>query len=59
LLIDLPRIEGAARAKRPEHLPVVFTRSEAKQILEKVLTVGTVGVILLDILFYRTELCGG
>ena len=30
----LPRIEGVIRAKRPEHLPVVFTPREAKMILE-------------------------
>ena len=39
LRIDLPRIEGVVRAKRPEHLPVVFTRSEAKRILENLLGV--------------------
>lgn len=35
LQICLPNIEGVVRAKRPEHLPVVFTSSEAKAILEK------------------------
>lgn len=35
LQIRLPNIEGVVRAKRPEHLPVVFTSSEAKAILEK------------------------
>lgn len=34
LRIDLPRIEGVIRAKRPEHLPVVFTPREAKTILD-------------------------
>lgn len=34
LKIDLPRIEGVVRAKRPEHLPAVFTPREAKAILE-------------------------
>ena len=34
LKIDLPQIEGVIRAKRPEHLPSVFTRREAKAILE-------------------------
>jgi integron integrase len=33
LRINLPNIEGVIRAKRPEHLPVVFTASEAKAIL--------------------------
>ncbi len=33
LRINLPNIEGVIRAKRPEHLPVVFTVSEAKAIL--------------------------
>lgn len=33
LKINLPRIEGVVRAKRPEHLPVVFTQREAKAIL--------------------------
>lgn len=34
LHIDLPRIEGVIRAKRPDRLPVVFTTQEAKAILE-------------------------
>lgn len=34
LQIALPRIEGVIRAKRPEHLPVVFTSGEARRILE-------------------------
>ncbi len=34
LRIELPQIEGVIRAKRPEHLPVVFTQREAKAILE-------------------------
>lgn len=34
LQIKLPKIEGVLRAKRPEHLPVVFTPREAKAILE-------------------------
>lgn len=34
LQIDLPKIEGVLRAKRPEHLPVVFTPREAKAVLE-------------------------
>lgn len=29
----MPNIEGVLRAKRPEHLPVVFTPNEAKAIL--------------------------
>ena len=33
LAIELPRIEVVVRAKRPEHLPVVFTPTEAKAIL--------------------------
>ena len=33
LQISLPNIEGVVRAKRPEHLPVVFTASEAKAVL--------------------------
>ncbi len=33
--IDLPRIEGVVRAKRPEHLPVVFSAAEAKAILDR------------------------
>lgn len=33
LQIELPYIDEIERAKRPERLPVVFTRSEAKQIL--------------------------
>lgn len=33
LRINLPRIEEVVRAKRPEHLPVVFTQREAKAIL--------------------------
>jgi integrase len=33
LQLELPRIEGVMRAKRPEHIPVVFTSSEAKAIL--------------------------
>lgn len=33
LKIVLPKIEGVHRAKRPEHLPVVFTTAEAKAIL--------------------------
>ncbi len=34
LQIDLPKIEGVHRAKRPEHLPTVFTRLEARAILD-------------------------
>jgi integron integrase len=33
LRIDLPKIENVLRAKRPEHIPVVFTPKEAKAIL--------------------------
>jgi integron integrase len=33
LEIELPYIDGIERAKRPERLPVVFTRTEIKQIL--------------------------
>jgi integron integrase len=33
LRIKLPNIEDVVRAKRPEHLPVVFTANEAKAIL--------------------------
>jgi hypothetical protein len=33
LKIDLPRIKGVVRAKRPQNLPVVFTQREAKAIL--------------------------
>lgn len=35
LKIVLPRIEGVVRAKRSEHLPVVFTASEAKAVLSR------------------------
>jgi len=34
LRIDLPQIEGVIRAKRPDHLSVVFTANEAKVILK-------------------------
>lgn len=34
LHIKLPNIDGVVRAKRPEHLPVVFTPSEARMILD-------------------------
>jgi len=34
LQIDLPKIENVLRAKRPEHIPVVFTPREAKAIIE-------------------------
>ena len=33
LHIDLPRIEGIERAKRPQRLPVVFTREEVAALL--------------------------
>jgi len=33
LRIHLPKIENVHRAKRPEHLPVVFTPTEAKAVL--------------------------
>jgi integron integrase len=33
--IELPRIEGVVRAKRSEHLPVVFTAAEAAAILDR------------------------
>ncbi|MGQ0543362.1 MAG: integron integrase, partial [Blastocatellia bacterium] len=33
--IELPRIEGVVRAKRSEHLPVVFSAAEAKAILDR------------------------
>lgn len=33
LQVDLPDIDDIERAKRPERLPVVFTRAEVKQIL--------------------------
>jgi integron integrase len=36
LQIALPKIENVVRAKRPEHLPVVFTPQEAKAILAKI-----------------------
>ncbi len=35
LQIVLPKIENVVRAKRPEHLPIVFTPQEAKAILAK------------------------
>ncbi len=35
LRIKLPHIEGVTRAKRPEHLPTVFTSDEAKAILTR------------------------
>ena len=33
LQIDLPYIDDIERAKKPERLPVIFSRSEVKQIL--------------------------
>jgi integron integrase len=33
LLIELPLIEGVERAKRPQHIPVVFTMGEVKRVL--------------------------
>lgn len=35
LEIDLPWMDGIVRAKRPQHLPVVFTRDEVKAILSQ------------------------
>ena len=35
LHIELPKVKGIVRAKRPERLPVVFTSSEAKTILSR------------------------
>jgi site-specific recombinase XerD len=32
---ELPKIENVSRAKRPEHLPVVFTVDEVKKILSQ------------------------
>lgn len=36
LQIELPRLEGVVRAKRPERLPVVFSPAEAKAILGEI-----------------------
>lgn len=47
LRIDLPHIEGVVRAKRPEHLPVVFTPREAKSILDKLTGVPFLAASLL------------
>nr|QZL14101.1 integron integrase [uncultured bacterium] len=33
LEIQLPPVQGVLRAKKPDHLPVVFTQSEAKAVL--------------------------
>lgn len=33
LLIELPLIEGAERAKRPQRIPVVLTTDEVKRVL--------------------------
>lgn len=46
LRIALPQIEGVVRAKRPEHLPVVFTQREAKAILENQYDICTVEELL-------------
>jgi integrase len=35
LKLALPRIVGVERARRPSHLPVVFTRAEVKAVLEQ------------------------
>jgi integron integrase len=35
LEVDLGRIEGAVRAKRPQRLPVVLTREEVKRVLDQ------------------------
>ena len=35
LQIELPRIEGVARANKPKHIPVVFTQSEAREIISQ------------------------
>src|SRR5262249_7822177 len=32
---DLPFVDGIERAKKPERLPIVFTRSEVKQVLAR------------------------
>jgi integron integrase len=47
LRISLPNIEGVVRAKRPEHLPVVFTPNEAKTILANLTGVPLLVVSLL------------
>jgi integron integrase len=47
LQIELPQIENVTRAKRPEHLPVVFTRTEAKEILSHLTGVPYLVVSLL------------
>lgn len=44
LCSHLPLIEGVVRAKRPKHLPSVFTREEVRRILEH--TSGIQGLIL-------------
>ncbi|HNQ14154.1 MAG TPA: integron integrase [Pyrinomonadaceae bacterium] len=47
LKIRLPQIEGVVRAKRPEHLPVVFSRNEAKAILAQMTGVPLIVASLL------------
>ena len=47
LKIVLPRIEGVIRAKKPEHLPVVFTSDEAKAILARLSGIPFLAVGLL------------
>ena len=47
LKIALPRIEGVVRAKKPDHLPVVFTSGEAKAILARLSGVSLLVVGLL------------
>jgi len=46
LEIDLPPIEGALRAKRPQRLPAVFTPAEAKGIIGEL--EGTTRLILAE-----------
>lgn len=48
LQINLPQIEGVIRAKRPEHLPVVFTPTEAKAILANL---GGVPFLVVSLLY--------
>ena len=47
LHINLPNIENVVRAKRPEHLPVVFTPKEVKAILANLKGVSFLAVGLM------------
>ena len=45
--VDLPWLSDVVRAKRPQHLPVVLTRSEVKSVLEKITGIEWLVVSLL------------